>query len=92
LSDEEHLAAQGPITTGDLDVLELDEALQKLAEVDERLATTIELHYFAGLACADIGVMHHVSEATVQRNLRLAKAWILRELHSPIKKSVKESE
>jgi len=80
--EDDQLAEKGPVSTGDMDVLELDEALQKLGLVDERLAATIELHYFAGLTCAEIGVMHDVSEATVHRNLRLAKAWILRQLHS----------
>jgi len=89
--EEDQLAERGPVSTGDMDVLELDEALQKLALVDERLAATIELHYFAGLTCAEIGVMHDVSEATVHRNLRLAKAWILRQLHSVPNKKDRDS-
>jgi len=87
----DQMAERGPVTSGELDVLELDDALQKLAEVDERLATTIELHYFAGLTCAEIGVMHDVSEATVHRNLRLAKAWILKQLHATSDKRFKDS-
>lgn len=89
--EDDQLAERGPVSTGDLDVLELDEALQKLAMMDERLATTIELHYFAGLTCAEIGVMHDVSEATVHRNLRLAKAWILKQLHSAPSKNNRNS-
>ena len=80
--EDNHLADYGPVTKGELDVLELDDALQKLAQLDERLANTIELHYFAGLTCAEIALMHDVSEATVHRNLRLAKAWILNQLRS----------
>jgi len=85
------LAEYGPITQGDLDVLEIDEALQKLAALDERLANTIELHYFAGLTCAEIGALQDVSEATVHRNLRLAKAWILKQLRSNGPKQDEES-
>ncbi len=83
--EDDHVADHGPITQGELDVLELDEALQQLATIDERLATTIELHYFAGLTCAEIGLIHDVSEATVHRNLRLGKAWILKQLRSTTK-------
>lgn len=66
------------------DVLDIDEALQQLAKVDARLAQTIELHYFGGLTCPEIAVALSLSEATVHRDLRLAKAWMLKELR-PIK-------
>jgi len=49
------------------------------------------LHYFAGLTCAEIGVMQEVSEATVHRNLRLAKAWILKQLRSGTTKNHEDS-
>ena len=62
------------------DVLDIDEALQQLAKVDARLAQTIELHYFGGLTCPEIAVALNLSEATVHRDLRLAKAWMLKEL------------
>ena len=90
--EEDQLAEIGPVYAGGLDVLELDDALQKLACLDERLATTIELHYFAGLTCAEIGLMHEVSEATVHRNLRLAKAWILKQLQTAPKRTSDENE
>ena len=89
--EEDQLADRGPVTQGELDVLEIDEALQQLAQLDERLANTIELHYFAGLTCAEIAVMQEVSEATVHRNLRLAKAWILKQLHSATPKNHEDS-
>jgi len=90
--EEDQLAEIGPVYAGGLDVLELDDALQKLACLDERLATTIELHYFAGLTCAEIGLMHEVSEATVHRNLRLAKAWILKQLQTAPRRTSDENE
>jgi len=62
------------------DVLDIDEALQQLDKVDHRLAHTIELHYFGGLTCPEIAAALNLSEATVHRDLRLAKAWMLKEL------------
>jgi RNA polymerase sigma factor (TIGR02999 family) len=62
------------------DVLDIDETLQELAKVDGRLANTVELHYFGGLTCPEIAAALNLSEATVHRDLRLAKAWMLKEL------------
>lgn len=62
------------------DVLDIDETLEQLAKVDPRLARTVELHYFGGLTCPEIATALGVSEATVHRDLRLAKAWMLKEL------------
>jgi RNA polymerase sigma factor (TIGR02999 family) len=62
------------------DVLDIDETLQQLAKVDARLAQVIELHYFGGLTCPEIASALSLSEATVNRDLRLAKAWMLKEL------------
>lgn len=79
------LAAHAVTTSSDLDVLEIDETLEQLAKVDERLAKAIELHYFGGLTCLEIGTTLGVSEATVHRDLRLAKAWILKQLQPDAK-------
>lgn len=62
--------------------LELDEALQKLAVADARAAEIVELHYFAGLGLGQIGELLGVSERTVNRDWRVARAWLLRELGS----------
>lgn len=69
-----------PVMVGAYDVLDIDETLDNLAKVDARLARTIELHYFGGLTCPEIATELQVSEATVHRDLRLAKAWMLKEL------------
>jgi len=69
-----------PVTTGPYDVLDIDETLDHLAQVDARMARTVELHYFGGLTCPEIAAMQGISEATVHRDLRLAKAWMLKEL------------
>lgn len=74
------LNAASSITAGPYDVLDIDETLNQLAKVDARLARTIELHYFGGLTCTEIATNLSISEATVHRDLRLAKAWMLKEL------------
>jgi RNA polymerase sigma factor (TIGR02999 family) len=70
----------GPITSGRIDVLEIDEALQRLASKNSRLADIVELHYFGGLTYQELSETLKISEATVDRDLRLAKAWILKQI------------
>jgi RNA polymerase sigma factor (TIGR02999 family) len=67
-----------PPSQGDIDVIEIDEALQRLAKNNARLAELVELHYFGGLTYQELSETLKISEATVDRELRLAKAWILR--------------
>jgi RNA polymerase sigma factor (TIGR02999 family) len=62
------------------DLLALDEALNQLVEVDERKAKVIELHFFGGLTYPEISTALDISEATVDRDLRLAKAWLAERL------------
>ena len=58
------------------DFLALDDAIRRLAERDERKAKVLDLHFFGGLTYAEIAATLAVSEATVDRDLRMAKAWI----------------
>jgi RNA polymerase sigma factor (TIGR02999 family) len=81
--DEIHEGSAGPMTAGDIDVLELDEAIEQLSTHNPRLAETVELHYFAGLTYPEISEMLRISEATIDRDLRLAKAWILKQIRPP---------
>jgi RNA polymerase sigma factor (TIGR02999 family) len=62
------------------DILELDEALERLSTLDERKARAVELHYFGGLTYDETAAALGVSAATVDRELRLAKAWLYKEL------------
>jgi RNA polymerase sigma-70 factor (ECF subfamily) len=62
------------------DCLALDEALKKLAKVDERKSRAIELRYFAGMTTEEIGSVLGIAVATVGRELRLGQAWLRREL------------
>ena len=64
----------------DADILDLDTALTRLAEFDNRKCQVVELHFFAGLTYDEISEALAISAATVDRELRLAKAWLYREL------------
>lgn len=75
-----HTLDLGPMTSGEIDVLEIDEALERLAGHNPRLAEIVELHYFGGLTYQELSETLKISEATVDRELRLAKAWILKHI------------
>jgi RNA polymerase sigma factor (sigma-70 family) len=78
--DEGVFAAPAPAH----DVVALDEALAELAAEDPRKAQVVELHFFAGLKYDEIAEAAGISEATVHRDLRLAKAWLRRQMeHRP---------
>lgn len=65
----------------DLDrVTELDEALSRLEQLDERQALMIEQRYFGGLTLEEIAAAMNLSLATVKRDLRSARAWLAAEL------------
>jgi RNA polymerase sigma factor (TIGR02999 family) len=64
------------------DVIALDEALETLAQLEPRLAQVIELHYFGGLTYDQIAEAAGASTATVHRDIRLARAWLLAEIGS----------
>lgn len=61
-------------------VLDLDEALQRLAAVDARKSEIIQLLFFGGLTYEETAAVLDISPATVHRELKLAKAWLHREL------------
>jgi RNA polymerase sigma factor (TIGR02999 family) len=60
--------------------LELDSALSRLAELDPRAARVVELHFFAGLELERIAELLEVSLRTVNRDWRVARAWLQGEL------------
>ncbi|HKP68128.1 MAG TPA: sigma-70 family RNA polymerase sigma factor [Pyrinomonadaceae bacterium] len=63
-----------------LDLIELDEALDRLAQKDPDLARIVELRFFAGLEVEETADAMGVSESTVKRGWAMAKAWLHREL------------
>lgn len=71
--------AMSGLTTAD-DVLRLDGALDALAAIAPRQAQMVESRFFGGLDVAETATLLGVSEATVLRDWRAAKAWLAREL------------
>jgi RNA polymerase sigma-70 factor, ECF subfamily len=62
------------------DVVQLDEALTRLAAFDPQQAQLVELRFFGGLSIEEAAVVLGVSRTTVKRNWNLSKAWLAREL------------
>jgi RNA polymerase sigma factor (TIGR02999 family) len=72
----------GPQVSGG--IVELDEALQRLAAHDQRKGELVELLFFGGLTYDETAAALSISPATVHRELKMAKAWLHRELtHHP---------
>ena len=69
-----------PVPSPSIDVLALDEALERLARLDERHARVVELRYFGGLSVEETAVALELSPATVKRAWTIARAWLYREL------------
>lgn len=63
-----------------VDVLALEEALQRFSRLDERKARVVELRFFGNLTNEEAAEVIGVSTATVERDWRMAKAWLHREL------------
>jgi RNA polymerase sigma factor (TIGR02999 family) len=61
-------------------LLEINEALDKLAALDSTKAEVVNLRFFGGLENREIGEVLGISERTVERAWRFAKAWLLAEL------------
>lgn len=61
-------------------ILALDEALERLAGINERQGRVVELRFFGGLTHEEIAEVLGVSEPTVRRDWRFARAWLNREL------------
>ncbi len=62
------------------DLLRLDRALDELARMNPRQATMVESRFFGGLDIPETAALLNVSEATVLRDWRAAKAWLAHEL------------
>ncbi len=62
------------------DLIELDAALDRLAALDQRKASLIELLFFGGLTYEEAAAVLDISPATVHRELKMAKAWLYRDL------------
>ena len=75
---DEASAASG-VTT---DLIALDDALGALTKIDPRKGQVVELRFFGGLSVDETAAYLKVSPQTVLRDWRLAKSWLLREMHA----------
>jgi RNA polymerase sigma-70 factor (ECF subfamily) len=74
--EEELIGSRGQ----DASLMELDEALNRLAVLDSRKSQVVELRFFGGLSVEETAEALKVSEVTVRRDWQFAKAWLLHEL------------
>jgi RNA polymerase sigma factor (TIGR02999 family) len=72
--------AQVAIEPPEVDVLDLDAALEKLSGLDPRQSELVELRFFGGLTVDEAAAVMGVAPATVDRDWALARAWLFREL------------
>lgn len=69
-----------PAPERSIDLLVLDEALTRLAELSERMARVVELRYFGGLTVEEVAEVISVSKRTIEGDWETARAWLSREL------------
>lgn len=77
------VAEQVAVEPKQTDLLDLDSALTELAELNARQARVVELRYFGSLENAEIAEVLGVSEDTVMRDWRIARAWLYYRLKLP---------
>lgn len=63
-------------------ILEVDEALDRLAAVDVQKARLVEMRFFGGMTVEEIAECNGITVSAVRRELRLAQAWLCRELRA----------
>jgi RNA polymerase sigma factor (TIGR02999 family) len=63
-----------------VDMVGLDDALQALADLDERQSRVVELRFFGGLSVAETAAVLGISGETVMRDWKVARAWLMREM------------
>ena len=68
--------AEFEVRESSIDILELDEALQQLAQRDPRSAEVVKLRFFAGMTIAEVAATQGVSDATVENDWAYAKSWL----------------
>jgi RNA polymerase sigma factor (TIGR02999 family) len=64
------------------EIIDLHEALERLAALDSRKAQVVELKYFGGLNYDEMAEVLKISRVTVRRDWRFARAWLYKELHN----------
>ena len=74
--DESLVVSEEP----DADIVAIDGALSRLAEVDPRKSQVVELRFFGGLSVEETAEVLKISQQTVMRDWKFAKAWLMRAL------------
>lgn len=78
--DDLELTIESPVD----DILALDEALEALSQVDERKVRVVELRFLIGMDIAETAELLGVSQPTVERDWRFARAFLYDRLHEPL--------
>jgi RNA polymerase sigma factor (TIGR02999 family) len=73
------------------EIIDLDTALGGLAALDERKARVVEMKYFAGMTNQEIATALGISDATVERDWKVARAWLIKALGGPSAATAPES-
>jgi DNA-directed RNA polymerase specialized sigma24 family protein len=76
------LSHMDPIGEHQPDLLNIDEALERLARLDSRWAQVVELRFFGGLTEKEAAQVLGISTATLKRDWEFARAWLIRQLRS----------
>ena len=71
-----------PVEATAVELVEIDQALTRLAALDERLARVVELRFYAGLSVVETAEVLGVTDRTIKRDWQAARAFLYRELHS----------
>ncbi len=73
-------SAEAVVKQPEIDILALNEALDELAEMDPQQSRIVELKFFGGLSIEETAEVLGISHATVERDWKLARAWLRRQL------------
>ncbi|MEK6281018.1 MAG: sigma-70 family RNA polymerase sigma factor [Acidobacteriota bacterium] len=76
--------AEAFVINKELDVVALNEALERLELIDEQQSKIVELRFFSGLTVEETASVLNISPATVKRDWRMAKAWLYREISGEV--------
>jgi len=80
VSLDQNMAAPDSSPQAEVDVLSLDQALDRLEKLDKQQSQIVELRYFGGLSIEESAETLGISPATVKRGWASARAWLLREM------------
>ena len=72
--------AESQASDDDVDLVDLNAALDDLARLDERQARVVEMRFFGGMSIDEIAGATRISTATVERELRTSRLWLMRRL------------